>query len=186
MNRTSKKFTIQASGTPQPVVGSYVTATTVAGTPDNQGETLTSLPINDSSMFLQGDYVLAISAALTNPQVGRVQKVVNSTTINVRGLTLTRTGGVFGTGDFVALFLPVNRTYIQSTPGNTGLLFVGTAGLVKGTFVNVIATMQNFAAGTQPIEYSDTRYYAADPMNASDLWIDGSTGDGYLPSYGVA
>jgi len=52
--------------------------------------------------------------------------------------------------------------------------------------VKVIATLQNFAAGTQPVYYNDSRYYTSDPMNASDLWIDGTTSDTYLPSFPVA
>lgn len=186
MNRSFKKNTIQAGGTPQPLVGTWVTTTTSVGGADFQGETLTNIPVNDSSMFKVGDYALFQTATRTVLELVRVNSVPDTTHISVRGLANTRTGGAFGTGDFVSLSIPVNRPYIQCTPGNAGLLFVGTSGLVKATFANVIATLQNFAAGTQPIEYSDTRGYTADPMNASDLWVDGNSGDGYLPSFGVA
>jgi len=185
VNRTFKKYTIQAGGTPQPVVGTWLTATTAPTAADPEGEILTNFPVNDSSMFQPGDYAQFIKANLTAIELGRVQKVPDGTHITVRGIAQTRVGGAFGTGDFVALALPANKTYIQSTPGNTGLLFLGTIGLVKATFANVIETLQNIVGGTQPTDYSDARYYSADPVNIADLWIDGSTGDGYLPSYGV-
>jgi len=185
-NRTFKKFTIQAGGTPQPLVGTWVTASTGPSAADFQGETLANIPVNDSSMFKQGDYALFQTVTLTVPELVRVQKVPDSTHITVRGLVNVRTGGAFGTGDFVSLSLPINRPYIQSTPGNAALLYVGTAGIVKATFANVIATLQFVSAGTQPLEFVDGRNYTADPMQASDLWIDGTTSDGYLPSFGIA
>ena len=186
MNRTFKKFTVTAAGTPQPLVGTYVTTTSTLPAPDPQGEILTALTVNDSSMILQGDYVLLQSATNTNKEIGRVQKVVSSTVINVRGLALVRTGGAFGTGDFVSLAIPVNGVFVQATPGNAGLLYIGTVGMNKTGQVNVIATLQNFAAGTQPVFYNDSRYFTADPMGAADLWIDGNTSDGYLPSFPIA
>jgi hypothetical protein len=185
-NRTFKKFVIVSGGTPQPLVGTYITATTVPSGKDPQGDAATNIPVNDSSMFKQGDRVLIQSVTYTVPEIAMIQKVPDSTHILVRNLQNTRTGGAFGTGDFVSLAIQVNRPYVQCTPGNAGLIYVGTAGLVKSTEVNVIATLQNFAAGTQPIEYSDSRNYTADPFNSSDLWCDGTTNDGYLPSFGVA
>lgn len=186
MNRTFKQFTIQAGGTPQPLVGSWVTATTAPNGADFQGEILTTYPVNDSSMFAQGDYVRFVKANLTQIEIGRVQSVPDGTHIQVRGITLTRTGGAFGTGDFVQLFLPVNRVYVQCKPGNAAIIFIGTQGLNKTGLVNVIAQLQPFGSSVQPIEYVDNRNYTADPMNAADLWIDGTTSDGYLPSFGVA
>jgi hypothetical protein len=185
-NRTFKAFAIQAGGTPQPLVGTWITA---AGTPigaDFQGEQITTLTVSDSSMFLQGDYALLQSATYTNKELVRVQKVTNSTTIVIRGSTLVRTGGVFGTGDFMSLAIPTNGVFVQSVPGDTGLLYIGTVGMSKTGLVKVIATLQNFAAGTQPVYFSDSRYFTADPMMASDLWIDGTTADTYLPSFPVA
>jgi hypothetical protein len=186
MNRTFKKFTVQTGGTPQPLVGTYVTATAIPSALDPQGQTFTTLAVNDSSMLLQGDYVVLQSVTYTNKELVPVQKIVSGTSIVVRNSVLTRVGGAFGTGDFVSLAIPVNGVFIQATPGNAGLLYIGTVGLVKATEVNVIATLQNFAAGVQPIFYNDSRYYTADPCNASDLWVDGTTGDGYLPSFPVA
>jgi hypothetical protein len=186
MNRTFKTFTINTTSTPQPLVGTYITAAGTPIGPDFQGEQITTLTVSDTSMFLQGDYVLLQSATYTNKELVRVQKVTNSTTMVIRGSTLVRTGGVFGTGDFVSLAIPVNGVFVQATPGNAALLYIGTVGMVVSGEVKVIASLQNFAAGTQPVYYNDSRYYTADPMGASDLWIAGTSGDGYLPSFPVA
>jgi hypothetical protein len=186
MNRTFKKFTINTTSTPQPLVGSYLTAGASPSAPDPQGETISTLTVADTSMFLQGDYALLLSATYTNKEFVRVQKIVSSTSMIIRGSVLVRTGGAFGTGDFISLAIPVNGVFVQATPGNNALLYVGTLGMTVTGEVNVIASLQNFAAGTQPINYSDSRYYTADPMGASDLWIAGTSGDGYLPSFPVA
>jgi len=186
MNRTFKAFAIQAGGTPQPLVGSWITANAVPSAPDPQGQTITTLPVNDSSMFLQGDYAALQSVTHTNIELVQVQKIVSGTSIIVRNSFLTRTGGAFGTGDFISLAIPVNGVFVQSVPGDAGLLYIGTVGLVKAGLVHVIATLQNLTAGSQPVYYTDSRYYTADPCNASDLWIDGTTADTYLPSFPVA
>jgi hypothetical protein len=185
-NRTFKSFAIQAGGTPQPLVGTWITATTSPAGVDFSGEGLTKLPVNDSSMFQQGDRVLLQSVTFTNIQLVHVQSIPDSTHINVHSITTTRTGGAYGTGDFVSLAIPINGVFVQSVPGDAGLLYIGTVGMNKTGLVKVIATLQNFAAGTQPVYFSDARYYTADPMRSSDLWIDGTTADTYLPSFPVA
>ena len=185
MNRTFSQFTIVSGGTPQPVVGTYISATTAPGTPDPQGETLTILPVGSSAMFLVGDYALIQTITYTVPEWVRVQKVPDGTHITVKGLANTRTGGAFGTGDFVSLAIPVSRTYVQDKPGNTGNIFIGTVGMSKSTLVKVIAQLVPFTGSTQPIEYSDTRFSSANTMNSSDLWLDGTTADAYQPSFGI-
>jgi hypothetical protein len=188
MNRTTKLFTIQAGGTPQPLVGTWITANTSPGPPDSSNNTLTTIPVNDSSMFKDrhGDYAYLVSASLTNPERVLVTAVPDGTHITVKNLQLARVGGVFGTGDFVSLSIAVNSCYSQNKPGNAGTLYIGTQGLVKATLANVIAQLLPFGAGVQPIEFSDTRYYGPNPGDSSDFWIDGTTGDGYLPSFGIS
>jgi len=187
-NRTSKKFTIQAGGTPQPLVGTWITAGISPPTPDSAGNTLTNIAVNDSSMFKDkhGDYAYIVSAALTLPERVLVQSVPDGTHITVRNLQNTRTGGAFGAGDFVSLSLAVNSCYVQCTPANAAILYIGSQGIVKATYVNVIAILQPSGAAIQPFEFSDTRYYGPNPSASSDFWIDGTTGDGYLPSFGIA
>lgn len=185
-NRTFKEFTIQAGGTPQPLVGTWITSTVAPGGQDPQGETVTTLAVADSSMFKQGDYALIQTVTYTVPERLLVVSVPTGTSVKVHGLQNVRTGGAFGTGDFVSFANPVNRPYIQCIAGNAGSIYVGTTGLVKATLANVIAVLTTVASGTQPVEYTDSRYYTADPVMASDLWIDGTTADGYLPSFGVS
>lgn len=180
-----KKFTVTAGGTPQPLIGSYITATTAVPGADFQGETLTNLPVNDSSMFEPGDMVLVQTVTNTVIERVRVQSVPDTTHIKVRGLVNTRTGGAFGTGDFVSLAVVVNWFYVQCIPGNAGTLYLGTAGLVKATLANVIAQLLPFGAAVQPIDFSDARTWGPNASDISDIWVDGNTGDGYLPSVGI-
>ena len=189
MQRAFKKFTIQSGGTPQPAIGTWITASvnpgSVGGT-DFQGETLTTITVSDTSMFQEDDYVYIIDANLANPERCRVTDVFSSTSMEVFNMKNSRTGGVFGTGAFVALSINVNSVYIQTTIGNTGAIYVGLQGIVKATFKNVIAILQQVTAPTQPIDFSDSRTFAGPNISqSSDFWVDGTSGDGYLPSLGI-
>lgn len=186
--RAFAKQTIQAGGTPQPLVGTWVTTTTAPATPGFDGTTLTSVPVNSSAMFKVGDYAYFVDTGLTLSKTERVivLAIPDGTHIKVKNLSLTRTGGSFGTGDFVALSIAVNSVFVQQVQANAGNLFVGLQGLSKSTGANVIAVLVQFAAGTQPVNYSDTRYYGPNPTDSSDMWIDGTTSDGYQASFGVA
>lgn len=184
--RAFKQFSIGAGGTPQPLVGTWVTATTAPAPGDVAGTSLTNLPVNDSSMFRAGDFAYIVSAALGAPERVIVQSVPDGTHIKVLGLQNQRTGGAAGTGDWVALSIAVNSVFVQQIQGNAGNLFVGIQGMNKTGLVKVVSVMVQFAAGTQPVYYGDTRYYGPNPSDSSDLWIDGTTNDGYLPSFGVS
>jgi hypothetical protein len=185
-NRTTKLFTIQAGGTPQPLVGTWVTAAPTPAGADPAGNTLTTIAVNDSSMFKPGDYARLVSITFTNDERLVVQKVPDGTHIVVRNMQFSHAGGGFGVGDFVALGIAVNSIYVQTKPGNAAIIYIGTQGLVKATLANVIAQLQPVAANIQPTEYSDTRYYGPNPSQSSDVWIDGTTADGYLPSFGIS
>lgn len=175
-NRTFKKFTIAAGGTPQPLVGTTLSAAILA----NPGQQ--SIPVADSSIFLQGDtIILDVNSGAPNiEEMTRVDSVVDGTHIKVTGLQFNH-----AINAFVRSALKINSVYVQLTPGNLGLFFIGTQGLVKGTFAKVIATVLNTAAGVQPLDFSDARTFGPNTSQAGDFWVDGTTGDGYLPSFGI-
>jgi hypothetical protein len=183
--RAFKSFAIQAGGTPQPLVGTHLTASVVPGPTDPQGESSVTLPIADSSMFSVGDRAYIVEVGLTLAEARMVLKVPNSTSIVVKGLKNQHTGGAFGTGAFVALQINVNTVYVQTINGNAAGLYIGLQGLVKATFAQVIALLQPIAAPGQPIEFSDAQNFGPDTSESSDYWVDGNTGDSYLPSFGL-
>lgn len=184
--RAFKQFAIQTGGTPQPLVGTWVTATTPPAAQDQGGNSLTLLPVNDSSMFQAGDWAYLVSAALANPERVYVQSVPDATHIKVRNLINVRTGGGFGVGDFVALAIAINSTFVQQVQANVGGLFIGTQGLVKAGLVKVVEVLVQAAVNIQPQAFSDSRVYAPNGSESSDFWIDGTTADLYLPSFGVS
>lgn len=183
--RSYKQFAILLGGSPQPLVGTFITATTAPNPPANpDGSSITTLPVSDSSMLMGGEDVFICSPTFTNPERTRVFKVVDGTHIQVKGLRFTRTGGAVGTGDWISVGALVNSVYVQSLAGNAGLLYLGNQGLNKTGLVHVVTTMFNVTTG-QPTDFTDIRRGAPDSTDACDWWIDGTTNDKYQASFGI-
>ena len=180
--RTFKKFQITAGGTPQPLVGTTTSAATGPGGTDPNGDlAIVSIPVTDSSMFKNGDWVVIGSVANSDEECVIVQSVPDGTHIKVKGMTKTHV-----TASYVRLSVLCMSVYVQTTAGNAAVVYVGTQGLVKATYANVIAELIPVAAtGVQPIEFSDPFRVSQDGGDVGEYWVDGTTGDGYLPSLTV-
>lgn len=181
MQRTFKYFTIAAGGTPQPLIGTTTTAVitpslaSVFPTPSPVG-----LPIADSSMFTKGDVIFVDVGA--NQEVAVVFSVPTSTLLQVTGLFKAHSSGVY-----VGLNIPVNSLYVQTKDGNAAAIYIGTSNsMVKATGVGVIAKLQNVSSGSQPVEFVGSLVgLGANPYSVGQIWVDGNTGDSYLPSFGL-
>lgn len=187
-----KYFTIQAGGTPQPLIGSYLTAAVtlqqVAASQVQGGliNNVITVAVADSSMFVGAQYVNIVDPGTyaTDSRV-RVIAVPTSTSVTLQGMTAAHPGGAYGTGAWVALGDLSQEIYVQGLDGNTGALYVGTKPqMVKASGLYVIAKVMQTASGTQPYDFSTSRQGLADTEIASQYWIDGTTGDSYLPSLG--
>lgn len=178
MKRTFKKFTIVSGGTPQPLIGTTTSAATGPGGTDPNGDAaVVKIAVSDSSMFLNGDWVIIGSAANSDQERVLVQKVNDSTHITVKGMALAHV-----TASYVRLSVFCQATYVQTTQGNAAAIYLGTQSLVKATQANVIAVLYQFASPTQPIDYTDPYRVSQDAGDVGEYWIDGTTSDGYLPS----
>jgi hypothetical protein len=191
-NRAFKYFTIQSGGTPQPVVGTYLTAAVTANAAahamrwDQNINNPVILTVADSSMFVRSDYVNVVDPSTYVTERGMVAEVTDSTHIKVTGILKAHPGGAYGTGAWVALGAFAQSLYIQGKPGNTGLLYIGTTPqMVTATGVGTIVLIGFTVSGVQPYEFSTSRQGLANEETLSQYWIDGTTGDGYLPSIGV-
>ena len=188
MNYTFKKYTVAAAGTPQPLVGTTLTA----ATPASPNGAITVAVADSSPWDLYGEGfsakfnvpVYAVFGKLgANEERVPVLQVVDSTHITVAYLNLTH-----ASGDYVRLGAAVNSVYVQSADGNTGnFLYIGNSpSMVKASMTYVIAKLAKVATGSQPTEFSDTRTFGGNPSDAANWWIDAdTTGDGYSPSFGV-
>jgi hypothetical protein len=190
-NRAFKYLTIQAGGTPQPVVGSYLTAPLTQGQVDasmaysDNVQSPVTLTVDDSSVFQKGDYVNVVDPTTFATERGQVYSVPDATHIKVYGLKSPHPGGAYGTGAWVANGSFAQSVYIQAKDGNTGALYIGTQPqMVKASGAFVISVLQLVAAGSQPYEFSTSRQGLANAETLSQYWIDGTTGDSYLPSIG--
>lgn len=173
MIRAFKQFSIVAGGTPQPLVGTTLTTATLPTTAS------TSVAVADSSMFKQGDYAVFGSIANGDEERHIVRAIVDGTHIRVNQLDKAHVNG-----SYVRNSIAINSVYVQRDLTGAGLLYIGAQGIVKATFANVVATLFNSATG-QPIDFGDSRGDSTDAGDAGDFWIDGTTGDKYLPSFGV-
>jgi hypothetical protein len=183
MQRTFKAFSITSGGTPQPLIGTRLTAN--AG-PSATNNTI-SIAVADSSMFQKGDWVLIQSVDGTTRPGERqlVFSVPDGTHIVLNALSQAYVGGAFGTGDWVILANLVNSVYVQTVDGNAAAIFVGTTGMNKAGSVKVIAKLENVASGTQPVDFSNDRHVGANPETLGQYFVDGTTSDSYVPSVGV-
>lgn len=173
-NRTFKQFSIAAGGTPQPLIGTTLgAATVVSSTPVN-------VLVGDSSMFKSGDWAWFGTIAGSDEERQLVISVPDGTHIKVQKLDVAHLNGAV-----VRLGNLANSFYVQCKKGNAGSIFVGTQGMNKTGLVKVIAELLPFAAGVQPIDLGDTRSFGGNATSVGDLWVDGTTGDGYSPSVGI-
>jgi uncharacterized Zn-binding protein involved in type VI secretion len=184
--RTFKYFTIQNTNTPQPVIGTWITAASVTPVPDFQGETLVTLAVNDNSMFTKGDNVVAQAVNGTVVERGKVFSTSGGNSVVVQGLKTARVGGVFGTGDFLSLANQAFSLYIQSLDGALGNLSVGTSPTFNPTTgVGMVLKMVKVAAASQPVEFNVIRNGGTpDAESVGAYFITGTATDSYLPSIG--
>lgn len=192
MQQAFKYFTIQAAGTPQPLVGTWLTAAlsvpvvNAAYNPTSQTYTPVTLTVNDSSMFVGFNWLNVIDPGTFAVERAMILAVPSSTTVQVQGLKNAHAGGAYGTGAWVALGGFAQEVTVQGLDGNTGALYVGTSPqMVKATGVFVLTKLVQTAANVEPnaIRYSQSGL--AESETLSQFWIDGTTADSYLPSIGA-
>lgn len=173
MIRAFKQLSIVLGGTPQPLVFTTLTAATLVATDS------VSVAVADSSIFRQGEYAVFGQVSTNDEERHLVRKIVDGTHIRVNSLAIAHANGAY-----VRSGVALNSLYVQRDLTGLGLLYIGAQGLVKATFANVVATLFNSTTG-QPIDFGDSRGDSTNAGDASDWWIDGTTGDKYLPSFGV-
>lgn len=178
MKRAFKKYTIVAGGTPQPLIGTTLGAATgPSGTDQNGDPSNVNVLVADSSMFRGGDWAVIGTTAGGDEERVFVQKVPDATHITVKGMAKAHLNGAF-----VRLGIQAQSVYVQTIQGNAAAIYIGTQALVKATLANVLAVLYFFAAPTQPVDWTDPTRSTPDGTETSDFWVDGTTGDGYLPS----
>jgi hypothetical protein len=172
--RAWKYFAIAAAGTPQPLVG-----TTMSAAISPSAGPL-SIAVADSSIALQGDWVI-LDTPGTSEERCLVLSIPDGTHIQVSSVQFAHVSGAI-----VRSGIEVNSVFIQTLDGNAGFIYVGTSPvMVKATGAFLIAKLANVAGGQQPTYLASTRSGLANVDNIGQLWVDGSTGDKYLPSVGV-
>ena len=168
--RTWKYVTIGAGGTPQPLMGTF-TAAAITGSPNAQ-----AVAFSDASQLAVGDRIMVDGGSAT------LKELTTITAISSNNVTAVF-NNTHATSAPVHLFWPCTFVYCQGLDGNAAALFIGNKqAMVKATGVGVILKIVNVTSGNQPTEFSSSNVYGANPDNTANYWIDGTTGDSYLPS----
>ena len=80
--------------------------------------------------------------------------------------------------------LNANSAYFQALSGNTGKMYVGLAGMIKTTLVNVLHVIVPPPASPLTLDSWDVVGITIGPIDFSQLWIDADTStQGLLISY---
>ncbi len=175
--RTFKKFTVASGGTPQPAVGT--TILDPVG-PNSNTDVAFTVRVADSTVFNAGTDWAIIGKPSTGQERLFVMGVVDSTHIFVKGVLKNS----YLSGAYIRPSFSINSTFIQTIVGNSAALYVGnTNAMVISTLAFVVAVLNNVVAG-QPTQFTDGRFGFYNADDCAQWWIDGTTSDGYLPSFG--
>jgi hypothetical protein len=179
VRRTFKAFTVATAGTPQPLIGTTISAAIAAGAH------MIKVQVADSSMFVGEDWALLRTIAGVSPDVEErvfIAKVDDSTHVTFKDVATA-----FPSGSWLRLAGNYSSIFVQSIDGNTGNLYIGTSrDLVKASYTKVAAEISHVAAGSQPPSFSDQTSTTSDAEDMSQWWIDADNNtDKYLPSFGI-
>jgi hypothetical protein len=176
--RAFKAYSVAAGGTPQPLIGTTTSAATGPGGTDPNGDSaVVKIAVADSSMFLGGDWAIIGVAANSDEERVWVQSVPDSTHITVKGMAKTHV-----TSSYVRLSVMCQAVDVRTGLANSGGIYVGTEGLVKTGFVNVIVVLNQVSSPTEPNDWSAPTRVGSDGQDVGQLFCDGTTADTYLPS----
>lgn len=184
MNRTFKPgfFSIAATGTAQPLIGTAVTAAVQKST------AAVNVAVADSSIFELQDWVILVDPSTTPVTKERlaVVSIPDSTHVTVSAV---KSGGVannYTTSSFLQLGVSINNVYIQSKAGNAAVIAIGTDPAVSSsTGAYAMTLLSPVASGVDPTWFSSSLTMANNPQTAGDYWVVGTAGDKYLASLGI-
>jgi hypothetical protein len=175
MVRQFKTYSIATSSTPQPLVGTTLTAALSAQS--NPDATYTAT-VADSSMFFQGSFFV-VGKPSTGQERVLVQAIPSGTTVTLKGVLKNS----YVSTTFVTLGTAINSTYVQTKDGNAAVIYIGIGDAMSTTAY--VAKLQAVGSGSQPTEFHDGRSSAVNADDSAGWWIEGTSGDSYVPSFGV-
>jgi len=180
--RAFKYFTLGVTGTAQPLIGTTLTAAVNPPAPSASqiaiSDQLTTLPVADSSMFIQGDWLMLDSTGAAVEERVLVMKVPDGTHVQVKGMQFAHVNGAF-----VRLASLANDIYIQPADGNTAAIMVGTSSLLTNAGAFAAKKLIFTTAGTQPQDMYIRRPNGQNPEDLGQYWIVGTNPDKYLASF---
>jgi hypothetical protein len=199
-------FTIKTTNTPQPLLGSWVTAVanngfaTAAGVPIvlTLGTALTSG--NDASMFQKGESAWLIDPPSASPSYAETVLIqsISANTVTLGQQTDMSTqgqnpvtrfphyAGALGTGSYLLPKQLANNLLVDLEDGGTGtFLYIGCRPNMTATAYRVFKLAKT-ASGVQPQYYTAALYSQGNPQDMSEYYVYGTAGDIYCVSVEIS
>ena len=204
--RPSPLLTLRSAGV-QPAFGSWVTA--VSPTPGFAQAAYAPLTLtlgnaassgNDASqMFKAGEDAWLINVDGSGAEQVRIAKVTNNTVILGPKTGISTTGrtnpftefahaaGAIGTGTFILPKQMTNNVLVTYQDGSAGpWLYIGSSPLFTVAPNYLVIYKIAFAiAGTQPPYWNAGLFSPGNPIDSSELFVLGTTGDQYFTTLAI-
>lgn len=201
MFRSSSLLTLRGTNVPQPAYGSWITASTgniakPAGAPITFTLGNASAGNDAALMFRNGEPAWLIDPGGLNAEQVTIATVLNNTvTLGPKTTTNTKTtypftenphvAGALGTGTYILAKQESNNILIIYGDGSAGpWLYIGSG--PQFTTTQYIYKIAFATTGTQPPYWNSGQFSPGNPMEAADLFVQGTTGDTYLTVLSVA
>lgn len=178
MQRAFKYMTILNTNVAQPMY--FTTLTNAIPVSTQLDQTVKKIVVADTTLFFVGDWVLLVEVGGTNKEKVNITEIVDATHMTVRGSTLAHAAGAW-----VAFDSSTNSPYVETKLGNAATMMLATdydANMTTG--FHCVASLPAVAAGF-PSFVSTVRPGSFNPESGGNYWIIGTTGDSYLPSFGM-
>lgn len=181
--RSFKYYAIGVTNTPQPLIGTTLTAATVNTVPKQSDPSIQiSITVADTTPFLPGDDAALLNTDGSGLLTVNVVSITDATHMVVQGLFRR----AYPVGAYLSLATNVNSPYVQCKPGNAAAIGIGSKYDVSlSTGVHLIAVLEPTTAGVQPVDFSTVRPGFMNPESLVNYWVVGTANDSYLPSFGA-
>lgn len=173
MKRTFKnQMSIGATNTPQPLVGTTLTALI------NAGAGAANVAVADSTLFAVNDLCI-VGAGTAAAETVKITGIPDATHISVS------TANAHANGAFVQLSLAISSLYVQREDGDAAALYIGSSINMTAT-AYLISKLVGVAALTQPEEFSDNLILPDKKENLQEYWVYGTLNTVYTVSCGIS
>ena len=163
-------FTVGATNTAQPLVGTLLTANVSSG-----GSVPVSIPVASSAIFRVNDRV-EIGIGSSVAEITFVNTIPDSTHITA---IIKNAHNNVANNNSIALHQAIAGLYVQPSAGDSGILYLGN-NIAMSNNSYLVKALTNVAANVQPYDWNDDEQGSGiNPLNTREYWAYGTANDTY-------